>query len=133
MMLALCVPDEQRTVLLFCGEAVLQLHGICCDPGPELRKEARSRKVDKSGTVLPFEGSVVLSYRHSWIIGTVFDEIEWSTLPITPYRGRETRPIREVIGTVELTFPETGLHLSTLRLHGPFLNSGPGSPFLCVR
>jgi hypothetical protein len=47
-------------------------------------KETHSRKVDNGGPVLSFEGQGVPSYRHSWIIGGIFDGIHWSTEPITP-------------------------------------------------
>lgn len=64
--------------------------------GPALRKKPGHRQLDKCGPVLPFGSSVVLSYRRSWIIGTVFDGIPWSTVPITPRTGAKTPPIRRV-------------------------------------
>src|SRR5258708_5088251 len=84
--------DVSSSVILFCPFAFIL--------GPALRSEPCSRKLDKRGTVLPVLDSGEPSYRHSWIIGAVFDEIEWSTVPITPHRGRETGPIRSVCGTV---------------------------------
>jgi hypothetical protein len=39
-------------------------------------------------------------YRHSYIIGTVFDEILWLTLPIIYHLSGKTVPIILLFGTV---------------------------------
>ncbi len=56
--------------------------------GPALRKKPGHRQLDKCGPVLPFGVLSCLG------IGTVFDGIEWSTVPIPPRRGAKTPPIR---------------------------------------
>lgn len=68
--------------------------------GPALRKELGSRKGEKCGTVLPFGASSMPSYRRSWVIGKVFDEIHWATLPIPPTKVRKLNRLRSVFGSV---------------------------------
>ena len=68
--------------------------------GPALRKELCNRKVDKYGPASSFGDAEELSYRHSWIIGRVFDRIQWSTPPIPSRQRGKTRPIIRIIGPV---------------------------------
>jgi hypothetical protein len=42
-------------------------------------------------------------YRHSWIIGAVFGEIDWLTLPIIYHLRGKTAPIIPLFGSVRLT------------------------------
>lgn len=73
--------------------------------GPALRSGLGSRKPDKCGTVLPFEDSGMPCYRHSCIIGRVFDGINWATAPITTRPREKTRPIILLNGTVSARLP----------------------------
>src|SRR6266568_3409081 len=41
-------------------------------------------------------------YRHSYLIGTVFGEIDWPTLPIIYHLRGKTAPIRLLFGTARL-------------------------------
>src|SRR5271167_4206447 len=45
-------------------------------------------------------------YRHSYIIGTVFGEIVYATLPIIYHRRGETAPIRPFIGEARANFSQ---------------------------
>lgn len=69
------------------------------EQGPVIRKRPCSRKLDKCGSVWPFEVSDRPRYRRSWIIGGVFEGIQESTAPIIPHRSGKTRPIILLIST----------------------------------